>query len=59
MDDLYREYVTLHENFDVSRDGVEYDYKEDLERAHDIAERNSNEFPRSVSFFDIFNIIIK
>ena len=59
VDDLYREYVTLHESFDVSRDGVEYDYKEDLERAHDIAERNSNEFPRSVSFFDIFNIIIK
>lgn len=59
VDDLYREYVTLHKSFDFGRDGVEYDYKKDLERAYEIADKNNDEFPRSVSFSDVCIMLIK
>jgi len=59
VDDLYREYVTLHKSFDFGRDGVEYDYKKDLERAYEIADKNNDEFPRSASFSDVCIMLIK
>lgn len=54
VDDSYREYVTLHESFGTAEDSVEYNYKDDLEKAYKVAKKNNNKFPRSANLSDIF-----